>query len=1088
MTNEEKPQEALPKILRHNRKINERTWLAGVGPRTARIMFVSPCVLEEEAKEEKPVGYGKTIPRVPRITECPQWIVMKDIALRNGVDTDKCFVTTVVRYLPDNIAQRTKPSKAMLSEAMPLLEADIADIKPDIIVCLGKVAFDLFVNFKAKEADVYGAWFYNNKYKCRIYPMLHLSQTMKPERHERFAMDFAAVKKMADAIQGIYVPSVTTEYHTIHNSAELQMLILKLEMEERKILSIDCEWEGQQHVDGKLRSLQICWEAGKAAYIRFMDGNLNYVFDVSYEEAGKIMAPWCNRPDVHYIGHHVSADLAWIAHWLKLDWYNKAIFDTEFALQCCDESLDLGLDALALRFTDLGKYDWDLIWYRKTHPERRGNGYGLVPDDILIPYALKDVDTVMRAYPIIRDWLERQELTFYYDNIFNPFVTNVFTSFCINGIPMAVEKMDEMRELYNWAKEELQKDFQKAIATEAENYLATKLFSDFDEEGLAKYNEIYELAMQHDVVKVKSVLKEFVGAERLMEYEPYIEHFLIAPDFNIRSKPQMARWLFEVKKYTPVKTTANKAAGMPSISWDKVLEYPPAKQKTFTPASDKQTLEILAAKHKDPVLTALLELNAVGNICKAFLKEAEVDEETGEVIKEQGLHYWVASDHAAHLLHAATETGRPRCWNPNVLNWPSWIHARLGSGMVRIIKTRHEQGQLPPKFEKYLNVKAKNFPTIRSIVTAKEGWCVVEADYQTAEMRGLAYISGDQDLINLIEKPDTRFAKVKPEFVPDGIDPEDCVCRLSYPPYITKPDNKDEYIMTYTVNGAVQVRFTEDQLLTDETGCIVSPRYDMHWGVLELARSTCREVLDKKKDRGAGKVVNFSSSYGGQAGSIARKIESDTGIKPTIEDVQAMLDAIDKRQPRATAFFREMEAVPEEQGYLRAASGRVRHCHTLARGISGLSSRTRDGQITALGRECRNFPMQESVASTAARACCWLLDFRRATSLVGYPMVCLYDSIVVHCPFNERAIWLKALRLYMFLANGWQYSDRILRYPIDAELNGGWSTKAPAELSEHLHNPEWEPTPENLKPLEIWLDSECEKYESNPTLSVRPTV
>lgn len=276
--------------------------------------------------------------------------------------------------------------------------------------------------------------------------------------------------------------------------------------------------------------------------------------------------------------------------------------------------------------------------------------------------------------------------------------------------------------------------------------------------------------------------------------------------------------------------------------------------------------------------------------------------------------------------------------------------------MIRIVNERHNKGQLPPKFKKYVGIKSKDFPTIRSIVTALPGWCVVEADYQTAEMRGLAYISGDQDLIDLIEKPDTRFAKVKPEFIPEGVDPEDCTCRLSYPAFISNPPNKDEYIMTYTVNGEVKARFTEDMLLTDVQGNIVSPKYDMHWGVLELARSTCREVLDKKKDRGAGKVVNFSSSYGGQAVSIARKIESDTGIKPSVEDVQAMLDAIGRRQPRATAFFAEMETIPESTGYLRAASGRIRHCHTLAKGINGMSARTRDGQITALGRECRNFP------------------------------------------------------------------------------------------------------------------------------------
>ena len=112
--------------------------------------------------------------------------------------------------------------------------------------------------------------------------------------------------------------------------------------------------------------------------------------------------------------------------------------------------------------------------------------------------------------------------------------------------------------------------------------------------------------------------------------------------------------------------------------------------------------------------------------------------------------------------------------------------------------------------------------------------------------------------------------------------------------------------------------------------------------------------MNKKRDRGAAKVVNFSSSYGGTATSIARKIESDTGIKHTPDEAQSLLDAVEERQPRATEFFHEMEKIPETQGYLQAPSGRIRHCHTMAKGITGMN-RIREGQITALGRECRNF-------------------------------------------------------------------------------------------------------------------------------------
>lgn len=244
--------------------------------------------------------------------------------------------------------------------------------------------------------------------------------------------------------------------------------------------------------------------------------------------------------------------------------------------------------------------------------------------------------------------------------------------------------------------------------------------------------------------------------------------------------------------------------------------------------------------------------------------------------------------------------------------------------------------------------------------------------------------------------------------------------------------------------------------------------------------------MDKKKDRGAGKTTNFSSSYGGMAASIARKIESDTGNKPEIEDVEALLTAIRDRQPIATKFFEEMEKVPEEQGFYRCASGRIRHFHVLSSGITGLSARTRNGLITALGREARNVPMQESVAATASRACVSMLDFKMKTGLQGYAMICLYDSVVVHCPWTERRVWEKALKLFMYLAVGWKYHGRILRYPIDIEYNGAWSTKAPEPLNSLYKTPEWMPTQPCHTAIEKWLDLEIEKYEAHPELSLLP--
>ena len=165
-------------------------------------------------------------------------------------------------------------------------------------------------------------------------------------------------------------------------------------------------------------------------------------------------------------------------------------------------------------------------------------------------------------------------------------------------------------------------------------------------------------------------------------------------------------------------------------------------------------------------------------------------------------------------------------WNPNVLNYPSWLHARLKDGMKRILADRDSKGQLPDKFKPFLD--ASKIPTVRSIVMSRPGWCIVEADYQTAEMRGLAWLSGDKEMQAQILYPDPNWAYVDPKYVPEGADPEDYVVRLAFPDYIKQPADKEKFLMTRAKDGKILEKYTEDQLWHDENGKIKGPRYDFH--------------------------------------------------------------------------------------------------------------------------------------------------------------------------------------------------------------------------------------------------------------------
>ena len=130
-----------------------------------------------------------------------------------------------------------------------------------------------------------------------------------------------------------------------------------------------------------------------------MDDKLNYSFDRPIETVRQIIAPVFNDPTVKFIGHNASADMPWMYHHLGIEVYQKFTFDTLYAQHTVNEYADLKLERLAIRYTDLGRYDFELQQWKKSHgfDDKREEGYGRVPDGILIPYACKDVDTTSVA-------------------------------------------------------------------------------------------------------------------------------------------------------------------------------------------------------------------------------------------------------------------------------------------------------------------------------------------------------------------------------------------------------------------------------------------------------------------------------------------------------------------------------------------------------------------------------------------------------------------------------------------------------------------------------------------------------------------
>lgn len=203
-----------------------------------------------------------------------------------------------------------------------------------------------------------------------------------------------------------------------------------------------------------------------------------------------------------------------------------------------------------------------------------------------------------------------------------------------------------------------------------------------------------------------------------------------------------------------------------------------------------------------------------------------------------------------------------------------------------------------------------------------------------------------------------------------------------------------------------------------------------------------------------GLLVSNSTAYGAVERTLERKIEQDTGIRPEPGTGARILEVLKQTRRIAFEYMDDIEKAPLHPGYVRAASGRKRRFALHPSTVSGISNRIRQSALSSQGREARNFPMQESVAATAARAAVWLLRRYRQLGVDAWPMIVLYDSVVTDCEYEDRVLVSQLHQEMMTDKNTWNYHGRTLKYPIDTELNTRWSTKtSQQELSQQARIP-----------------------------------
>lgn len=641
------------------REEDKSIWLRGVGNvNSANILFLGSCPLEEDVDNDYSFSD-------PRYLKSGPGLYFKRTCLTAGINIDEEYYTTLCKY-PLPRSYKLKPKITDINYCENILKEEIDLIKPKIIVCVGKEAADYILDVKAKLSEIEEAWMYSKQYNAMIYIISDPKLAYyKPEYADKLRLELELLAKHYEFLcDGKSFVDTDLHYKKIETFQELKNWINERTLDNSLFYAVDTEFGNNSKYtttfkDGVLRSIQFCWKPGHAVFIQFHNENFEWVFDRPKEEVYKLLADYCNQPWIRFIGHNCAADAVWMKNHLGINVYdNKFIFDTMFAMQTADEYSDLKLEKLAARYTTLGRYDIELILWKKKNKGivfDEDEGYGRVPTDILFPYGCRDVDATYRLWSIIAKKLEEDGTAEYYYKIKHPFVTEGFTSMSETGMPFDMAYADKQRIAYLAAGTIMQVMFKEMLEKEANELLYEKLKELFNDKKVKLGSDnlailastIYSLnrdSPDTDYDKGVNVLKRAFKSDFKRALARY-DHWFYIKTFNVASPQQKVNWLFNVKELEPVKTTKNPEVGN-SIPWERVLALPESEQKRYTPAADKDTLKIYADAGDDLCLH-LLQMNAVNQITKNFLKGSE-----------GGLQKYICSDGYVRSMYFCTESSR----------------------------------------------------------------------------------------------------------------------------------------------------------------------------------------------------------------------------------------------------------------------------------------------------------------------------------------------------------------------------------------------------------------------------------------------
>jgi DNA polymerase I-like protein with 3'-5' exonuclease and polymerase domains len=299
--------------------------------------------------------------------------------------------------------------------------------------------------------------------KEKYIPLMHPNIiSVKPQSRDEIVKALSTISEIVD---GKFTVVINDKFHQYIDTDEVFNKWMDTSFNNAKEVVCDIETTGLSFMDNDIIGVAFSTKPHEGVFIS-KDIIVKYKSDLKEKLKNKKVIFHNGKFDQQFLTYH-------------FDWEFPDFEDTMLLHYCLEEAVGThGLKSLAMKYTDLGDYERELDEYkkafcRKSKIKLEDFNYGMLPLDILSPYACKDADASFQLYTKFKPLVDKNpKFKTLYETILLPASKSLMT-LERNGGPIDVDFAQTLVDGYKVEIDKTLKDI-------------------YQDEAVARFERIYE--------------------------------------------------------------------------------------------------------------------------------------------------------------------------------------------------------------------------------------------------------------------------------------------------------------------------------------------------------------------------------------------------------------------------------------------------------------------------------------------------------------------------------------------------------------------------------------------------------------------